>query len=200
MVTSRLHTSTSDYYERHAAEYAAATIAVSMASYTTRFASLLPSNALVLDLGCGSGRDLRALSMLGCTCVGLDLSPPLAHFAAQFSARPVVVGDMRAPPFRDRSFMGVWASASLLHLRRGELRTVLGNCRRLLPTNGVLFTSMKPGRGEGYDSHGRWYSYVTKEEWSSLLVQTGFSILSIEDGGGLEGAPPPWITSFSRAV
>src|SRR5258706_59421 len=121
MTAYRSDDSTLAYYERHAAEYAAATTPISMAAFASRFAALLPAPASVLDVGCGSGRDLRALSALGLTCTGLDLSPRLAYLAAEYSGCPVIIGDMRVLPIPDATFMGVWASASLLHLSRDEI-------------------------------------------------------------------------------
>lgn len=178
----RTDDSTLAYYERHAAEYAAATTQISMVTFGYRFAALLPSHASVLDVGCGSGRDLRALSTLGLTCTGLDLSPTLASCAAHYSGCSVITGDMRALPFRDAAFMGVWASASLLHLPRVEINRGLAECDRVLARGGVFFSSMKSGQGEGYDEDGRWYSYVTPEEWTSFLCQAGFSLRENHSG------------------
>jgi SAM-dependent methyltransferase len=200
MTAYRSDDSTLAYYERHAAEYAAATTPISMAAFTSRFAALLPSLASVLDVGCGSGRDLRALSVLGLTCTGLDLSPMLACRAAQYSGCPVIIGDIRALPLRDETFMGVWASASLLHLPRDEISHGLAECNRVLTRRGVFFSSMKCGHGEGYDAEGRWYSYVTQEEWTSLLCGAGFSPLTIERSPDSVARNQSWITSFARST
>jgi SAM-dependent methyltransferase len=52
------------YYETNAERYAAATIAAPMHPLVGTFAGKLSPGALVLDLGCGSGRDLQSLSTL----------------------------------------------------------------------------------------------------------------------------------------
>jgi SAM-dependent methyltransferase len=200
MTACRSNDSTLAYYERHAAEYAAATTPISMTAFAARFAELLPSLASVLDVGCGSGRDLRAMSTLGLVCTGLDLSPLLASRAAHYSGCPVVIGDMRALPFPDSTFLGVWASASLLHLSRAEIGIGLAECNRVLARGGVFFSSMKSGHGEGYDAQGRWYSYVTQEEWGSFLRRAGFSPLTIEQSSDSEAHGHPWITSFARSA
>jgi SAM-dependent methyltransferase len=198
MTASRSHDSTLAYYESHAAEYAAATEPISMASFTSRFAALLPYRAPVLDLGCGSGRDLRALTKLGLRCTGLDLSPTLAIRAARYSGCPVVVGDMRALPFQNGNFTGIWASASLLHLPRADLSGGLAECRRVLRDGGIFFSSMKLGRGEGYDTRGRWFSYVTQPEWVSLLEQAGFFVLTTEQSSVPGEQDHPWSATFAR--
>ena len=57
----------------------------------------------------------------------------------------MVVADMRAIPFADASFDGVWASASLLHLPRSELAVALREINRILRSDGLLFASVKTG-------------------------------------------------------
>lgn len=199
MTAPRFQDPTVVYYERHADEYAAATEPISMARFASRFASLLPDNASVLDLGCGSGRDLRVLSNLGLRCTGIDLSEPLATRAARYSGCPVVVGDIRALPFQDGTFTGIWASASLLHLPRADLSHGLAECRRLLGHEGILFASMKSGSGEGYDNHGRWYSYVRQPEWVALLRQARFDVLSARKSSSPGTQDHSWIASFACA-
>lgn len=62
------------------------------------------SGRAVLDLACGAGRHAAELEAAGARVVGLDLSPAMLHGARQRSRALLVRGDMRALPFRDRSF------------------------------------------------------------------------------------------------
>lgn len=64
----------------------------------------LPHGAPALDLACGAGRHMRALSDRWWT-VGLDLSPALLRVArAEDPEAPLVRADMRILPFRDGAF------------------------------------------------------------------------------------------------
>lgn len=66
------------------------------------------SGSRVLDLACGAGRHLRALGASGVDAVGLDLSITLLRSArSSGAADPLVRGDMRHLPFRERSFGGL---------------------------------------------------------------------------------------------
>lgn len=59
---------------------------------------------LVLDLACGAGRHAAELERAGARVVGLDLSPAMLLRAQRRVRAPLVRGDMRALPFRPRTF------------------------------------------------------------------------------------------------
>jgi SAM-dependent methyltransferase len=54
----------------------------------------------VLDVACGAGRHLQALTAAGAAPIGLDLSATLLRRARQVTPRPLVRADMRALPVR----------------------------------------------------------------------------------------------------
>jgi SAM-dependent methyltransferase len=57
----------------------------------------------VLDLGCGAGRHLRALSRRGAVAIGLDLSVALLAEARLFAFAELLRADMRRIPLRSQS-------------------------------------------------------------------------------------------------
>src|SRR5580765_466905 len=99
------------YYDDNARIYSEASVWLPLNDAFEPFVARLTAGARVLDLGCGAGRDLRALSLRGFRSIGLDVSLPLVELAAQFSGCPVIQGDMRTIPFEDGAFGGIWASA-----------------------------------------------------------------------------------------
>ena len=169
---------------------------------SSSFVRKVGADALILDLGCGAGRDLKLLADLGTRPVGLDLSRALAGLALGYSGQPVVVGDLRQLPFARGKFDGAWASASLLHLPRSELPGALAECRRVLRRDAPLVASVKLGRGGGPDETGRWYTYFCAIEWKELLQASGFTVVSVDTEetsrfGDDVVRPMPWLTSFS---
>ena len=58
----------------------------------------------VLDLACGAGRHVRAMTELGARPVGADYSSDLLAEARRLGSRTLVRCDMRTLPFRDGSF------------------------------------------------------------------------------------------------
>ena len=61
----------------------------------------------VLDLGCGTGRHLRALRRVNPEALGMDLSAALLELGHGDLQGRLVRGDMRALPFRDGCLEGV---------------------------------------------------------------------------------------------
>ncbi|MGN7998010.1 class I SAM-dependent methyltransferase [Sphingomonas sp. 22176] len=195
--------STLRYYDSSAADYAALTAKIDTSERVEQFLALLPPMARILDAGCGAGRDLVQFRARGMTAVGLDLSPKLAEFARQHSGCEVVVGDLADPPALGR-FDGIWAMASLLHIDRPRIGVALDALRAMLHPGGVLFSSVKRGRGEVVDATGRWFTLYDEDLWSTQLAGAGFDILEITGEPPVTGTAtgtvaPGWISSMARA-
>ena len=171
--------STRLFYEAHAREYFESTYEVSLNATWDLLSSKLRPGASILDLGSGSGRDLRYFSTRGFNVVGLDYSLALLHLARSVSGCSVVLADIRALPFRECSFDAIWAVASLLHLRKETIPAVLTEVGRVLRGNGYMLISVKEGFGEEFDSLGRYTAFYQQEEWKSLLEASGFAIIHI---------------------
>jgi SAM-dependent methyltransferase len=172
---------TREFYRTHAAEYAAITLRMSMDPAADAFAAAVRPGGRVLDLGCGAGRDLRALAERGLRPLGLDYSETLAAHARTYASCPVVIADLRWLPFGEGTFDGVWAAASLLHLSRSEVTPALHGVRRVLRDGGFLFASVKAGRGEGPDDAGRWFTYYADDEWLQIIRDAGFAQVQVQE-------------------
>jgi ubiquinone/menaquinone biosynthesis C-methylase UbiE len=116
----------------------------------------------------------------GFPAVGLDLSERLAVIARTYAQAPVVVGDLRCLPFVDCAFGGAWACASLLHLPRSDIGSALAEIWRVLSKSGVLFVSLKYGRGIARDAGGRWFTLVEPDELQRIMAVTDFEVLTMQ--------------------
>ena len=56
---------TIDYYNLNAADYYESTIDVDFDRMRSKFAAYLPEHARIIDVGCGSGRDVKAFCEMG---------------------------------------------------------------------------------------------------------------------------------------
>ncbi len=189
------------YYEDNAADYAATTWRMDMGPAAADFAARLPRGGSVLDLGSGGGRDLDAFRRFGLVAVGLDLSPALATIARALSGSPTVVADMASPPFADASFDGVWACASLHHLKPAGQAGTLAGIRRVLRRRGLLFTSMKLGLGGAREPCGRAFSYVDADGWTARARAAGFEVLDmVSQTQGRGSGKVAWLASLCRSL
>ena len=195
-------TDTVSYYDGHADAYAAATMAIDTSTQVERFAAMLPPGGLVLDAGCGAGRDLGQLAALGLNPIGIDLSATLVSLARR-SGLPVEVADFRSHEFKEDTFDGIWAMASLLHLELWELPGVLSTFARALRPRGVLFASVKRGSGDVQDDTGRWFTLYDEKNWSDHLRSAGLEIIEVigeppSEKGATGTVAPGWISSLAR--
>ena len=155
---------------------------------------------VVLDLGCGTGRDTQAILEAGFGVTAIDGSAEMAAEARKRTGRPVLVMLFEDMPF-NQEFDGVWASASLLHVPRAGLPDVLRRVHTALKPGGWLEAGFKSGGHEGRDGLGRYYNYLNPEElepmlraaghWSSLELKTG-------RGKGYDGTETGWVEALAR--
>ncbi|MBX5032367.1 class I SAM-dependent methyltransferase [Rhizobium lentis] len=189
------------FYEKEASGYAAATSVHSMDEPMDRLTKFLPSKALILDLGCGGGRDLANFSRRGFNAIGLDASSELAKIAGGTSGCPVVVGDLLQLPFAEGTFDAVWASASLLHVRRSEIDRALDLVNDILVTGGLFFCSLKVGRGEVRTDDSRFFTYFMPSEWEKHLIRKGFELVEKQlDELTAFDSGDRWMNTIARSV
>ena len=154
-----------------------------------RFASLLPPAARILDLGCGPGRDLRLFSDAGHTAIGVELNP---HFVAMARHHgEVVEADIRriGELFAPRSFSGVWAQASLVHLSGEDIELLLLDLAMILEPAGRLYACV-PSFGEtGWwdEPDGRrWYTVWPRNSFVRAVETAGFAVDDVTAGPYVE--------------
>ncbi len=117
-----------------------------------RFLAPGPGDRIV-DLGCGSGRNLAWSTASGAAITDLDVSP---FFAPEAIARhDLVLGDLRRAPLKSGAFNKAWSLDVLEHLSRPALTDVLREAHRVLETNGALFV----------------YTHVRRNGWPAVGVR-----------------------------
>lgn len=176
-----------------------------------KFVSLLPPKAHVLDVGCGPGRDSDYFISLGLKVTGIDLSENLLSIARKRVPKGIFIKqDLRNLDFPSQSFDGIWACASLHHLRKDEVPMVLKKIFQILKSNGIIFILVKEGKGEAdiveslSSGLSRHFVYFSLEELNTFLEEVGFSI--IEAYTWREELRRPgrsdlvWLSSFSKKI
>lgn len=158
---------TLDYYERYAIPYYEQTIDLDLSEIMQEFVKLLPEDAEVLDLGCGSGRDTKALEEHGFYVTPMDGSAKMCELAEIYTDREVLHLTFEEMDFRE-VFDGIWACASLVHVPGEDMQRILGKVLEALKPGGVLYFSVYEGERDGVYG-GRYYCDYTEKSLKHLL-------------------------------
>lgn len=157
----------------------------------------------ILDVGSGAGFDAKYLSDHGCKVISIDLSEGLLKVAKEIAPEVEFLKmDMRSMNFENDSFDGVWASASLLHIPKDEVRKVLSEIYRVIKPQSIFFVAVKQGEGETFvinEGEGnlsgarRFFAYYQKNEMIQLLENTGFKLIEFKSNTNRENV---WLNFY----
>lgn len=164
------------YYHKFADTYFNSTVNADVNDLYEHFLKYVSEGAKILDLGCGSGRDVKAFLDMGYDVDAIDGSEELASLASEYTGIQVKCMDFNQ--LNENSvYDAVWACASLLHVTSRELPNVLKRINVALKANGVAYISFKKGDFEGVRDD-RYYTDMTSERFAEVLNKTnGFSIV-----------------------
>lgn len=155
-------------------------------------AAALGAGARVLEIGSGGGRDALLMEELGLQVRRTDITPGFAALLREqghpCSLLDPLVDDLSST---DGPYDGVWANASLLHVRRGDLPAVLRRLAGVTRPGGVLRISLKEGDGDGWSTHGsirnpRHFTYWRAAALEEVVAGAGWSSVSVRSG--IEGS------------
>ena len=119
------------YYDEHAEEFVAGTENADMRECRERFLRYLKPGRKILDAGCGSGRDVIAFRKAGYDVDAFDASAAICKIASkktEINVRQQRFEDLEG----DSQYDGIWACASLIHVRPENLPDVLNRRERSL--------------------------------------------------------------------
>jgi ubiquinone/menaquinone biosynthesis C-methylase UbiE len=198
---------TNRYYQTQAKKYFDTTINVKLIDLWKNALDIIPENGRILDLGCGSGRDVNYFATQKIDVMGLEFSYNLSILAKNYSNQPIVQADLCNIPFVNKSFDLVWSIGSLLHIKKENIKEALFEIKRVLKMHSILLTSIKEGAGEETSKDGRYFAYYELEEWKNILNNTGFEVIKYSItterrtlNNSTEIKIIPWVFSISRSV
>ena len=175
---------TINFYRKNAAEVARRyeQVASPIAGHAARVFS---GGGRVLDVGCGSGRDLAFLLEQGYDAFGIDAAPELVELAQDL--HPSLKGRIShgclpglSPPFHTQ-FDAVLCSAVLMHLDVAEMPSAAAALRRCLRGGGRLLVSVPFERpdlnGSNRDPEGRRFTLQSPKQLQSIFENSQFQLL-----------------------
>jgi SAM-dependent methyltransferase len=172
---------TLQFYRRNAQSYA--DWAKAPSARLKDFLALLPPGGSILELGCGAGNHSAEMLAAGFKVRATDGSSEMAEIASRRLGHPVETLLFDQLDAHD-AYDGVWASACLLHVPRGDLAAILGCIHRALKPEGLFYASFKVGEGDGRDNLGRYYNYPSPD-WLQATYAAAGAWSSISSGNSV---------------
>ncbi len=168
-----------------------------------RFTAGLPSEARVLDLGCGAGEPMaRHLVEKRFRLTGVDSSPAMIEFCrTRFPHHEWIATDMRTLALA-RRFDAVLAWDSFFHLTRGDQRAMFAIfAAHAAPGAKLMFTS-GPADGEAigtFEGEPLYHASLAAGEYRGLMAEHGFVLLQHVVGDVACGGHTVWLARAGEA-
>lgn len=163
-----------EFYERNADAFYGDTVTTDMVPIYERFLPLVRQGGRILDAGCGSGRDTLAFLQRGYQVDAFDGSSEMVRRARALTG--IDVGLRMFESLIDaplpQKYDGIWSCASLLHVERERLPSVIGALLRALTPDGIVYLSFKHGETDRIKD-GRQFTDLTEESLEQILAEIG---------------------------
>ncbi len=166
-----------DFYEKNYEQYYYSTINIDPSPFLEPLAGLLAPKSTILDIGCGSGRDLHWFAERGFLPTGFEKSPSLARKAKQYATCPVIEGDFTTYDFSQLSFSALVLVGSLVHLSRDEFPNILKKICKALVADGHILITLKEGLGTSTTADGRIFTLWSAKDLEDVFSTQGLKIL-----------------------
>lgn len=176
---------TVSYYSKNAQTVAKRYESVA-SSLSKSFEDAFKPKSKLLDVGCGSGRDLAVLASLGHDCFGVDATPEFVELSQ--TLHPELKGKVLnaalpdfEPPFQG-DFDGILCSAVLMHIPESQLIPAAVSIKRCLKKHGRLLYSVPSKRLDvvngNRDANGRLFIPDQSDRLQMIFEKLGFSLIS----------------------
>ena len=179
-----------NYYEENYKSYIENTLNIDMNNQYELFLKYMSKKGKILDIGFGSGRDIVFFTKKGYEVKGIDITSSFVNNMKN-KGYDVELLDVNNMSF-ENEFDGIWACASLLHIKRDSLKEVLMLCYKALKKEGYMYCSFKYGDYDGYIEE-RYYNNVNEDIFNGLIENTGLRVVETSITVDLLNRDNKWI-------
>lgn len=173
-----------EYYSNNAGEFFTQYQSLSFELVHSDWMDMLPEQGLVLDVGCGSGRDAFFMAEKGLSVIAVEPALPLLDKAKQAHNHPNItwlsdqLPELSAVFGLQVKFDLMLLSAVWMHIPESQRQRTLRKLSNLLKPNGRIVISLRFG-----DSPDKRIMYpVSADELSRFAGQFGLSFRHIDSG------------------
>ena len=159
---------TIEYYNSHAQSYFDETVSADMHETCDCFLKYVRPGGTIMDVGAGSGRDLKYFTEKGYHAEGIDASKELCALASEYAHAPAACVRIQ-DWIPEKRYDGIWASACLVHLAWPEIEAFIRRLPDLLEENGAAYISLKSGIKTGEDEKGRYFTDASEADLRSVI-------------------------------
>ena len=182
-----------DYYQKKYKSYHEKTFTVDPSDFLVPLAKRLTPGAVVLDVGCGSGRDLLWMKRKGFDVIGFDRSPGLVKFARENVGCKVIEGDFETYDFSAISADAIMLIGALVHIQHDKFSDVLKNITSLLSDFGKILITLKEGTETFTDEEGRTFYLWKDEKARAIFDRHGFKVCDFSRSTSKTGSGEVWL-------
>ncbi len=182
-----------DYYEIHAHDYFDKTVSADPSGFLSPFVRFLFPRARILDIGCGSGRDLRWLIQQGFEPTGLERSSSLAALARKYSGCPVIVGDLETFDFSVGLWDAVMMVGSLVHIPHECFYPVIQQILSGLSFPCIILVTMKEGDGRCKGEDGRTFYLWSESSLNNIFLGMNLKTTAFFRNVSAIGSQETWL-------
>lgn len=161
-----------NYYDENAEKYYNKTINAINTDNLDKFLESVPKDGVIVDLGCGSGRDTLYMKSLGYTDIlPIDSSKGLINKAYEEKGLRILEADILTYRYALNYYSGIFANASLVHITKDEFIHLLPRLYRGLKYGGSMYISLKPIENGVVEEviDGRYFRYYDEKSLRNLF-------------------------------
>ncbi len=164
-------------YETDPQAYFRSTRDIDPSSFLSPLEERLPAGSRILDVGCGSGRDLKWFLERGHRPMGIERSEGLARLARTHSGCPVIQGDFNNFDFSRVKAHGLLLVGALVHLECETLPHILARIFTSLVPGGYGLVTLKQGEGTRTHADGRTFVLWQDDDLRKIFHDLGLTVV-----------------------
>jgi SAM-dependent methyltransferase len=184
----------SGFYQKNYKAYHQKTFSIDPSSFLEPLARRLPTEAFILDVGCGSGRDLLWMKKQGFDVIGFERSLELAELARENAGCEVIEGDFETYDFSSILVDGVMLIGALVHTPYERFAEFFRNITTAISSRGNVLITLKEGQGDWTAADNRTF-YLWKDQKAREMFDTlDFEVRDFSKAVSKTGSGDVWMS------